>query len=66
MSIPSNPNPLHVASFTERLARERQGTKLGMVFSVITAVGLGAIMAQAILEMMQDSRQRPRGQGWER
>ncbi len=66
MSIPSNPNPLHVASFTERLARERQGTKLGMVFSVITAVGLGVIMAQAIVEMMQDSRQRSRGQGWER
>lgn len=66
MSIPSNPNPLHVASFTERLARERQGTKLGVVFSVITAVGLGAIMAQAIVEMMQDSRQRSRSQGWER
>ncbi len=66
MSIPSNPNLLHVASFTERLARERQGTKLGMVFSVITAVGLGAIMAQAIAEMMQDSRQGNRGQGWER
>jgi hypothetical protein len=66
MSVPSNPNPLHAASFTERLARERQGTKLGMVFSVITAIGLGAIMAQAILEMMQDSRQRSRSQGWER
>ena len=66
MNIPSNPNPLHVASFTERLARERQGTRLGVVFSVITAVGLGAIMAQAILEMMQDNRQRSRSQGWER
>lgn len=66
MNIPSNPNPLHVASFTERLARERQGTKLGIAFSVITAIGLGAIMALAILEMMQESRQRPRSQGRER
>jgi len=66
MQVPSNPNPLHVASFTERLARERQGTKLGIVFSVITAVGLGAIMAQAILEMTQDSRQRGGSRGWER
>jgi hypothetical protein len=66
MQVPSNPNPLHVASFTERLARERQGTKLGMVFSVITAVGVGAIMAQAILEMMQDNRQRGGSRGWER
>ena len=37
-----------------------------MVFSVITAVGLGAIMVQAIVEMMQHSRQRSRNQGWER
>lgn len=66
MQVLSNPNPLHVASFTERLARERQGTKLGMVFSVITAVGVGAIMAQAILEMMQDNRQRGGSRGWER
>jgi len=66
MNVPSNPNPLHVASFTERLARERQGTKLGTVFSVITAIGLGAIMAQAIVEMMEDSRQRSRSRGWER
>lgn len=66
MNIPSNPNPLHVASFTERLARERQGTKLGMVFSVITTIGVGAIMAQAIMDMVQDSRQPSRSQGWER
>ena len=66
MNIPSNPNPLHVASFTERLARERQGTKLGMVFSVITAIGVGAIMAQAIMDMVRDSRQPSRSQGWER
>ncbi len=66
MSIPSNPNPLHVASFTERLARERQGTKLGLVFSVITAIGVGAIMAQAVLELMEDSRQRNRSRGWGR
>ena len=66
MNIPSNPNPLHIASFTERLARERQGTKLGMVFSVITAIGVGAIMAQAIMDMVQDSRQPSRSQGWER
>jgi hypothetical protein len=66
VNIPSNPNPLHIASFTERLARERQGTKLGMVFSVITAIGLGAIMAQAVLELMEDSRQPGRGQAWER
>ncbi len=66
MNIPSNPNPLHVASFTERLARERRGTKLGMVFSVITAIGVGAIMAQAIMDMVQDSRQPSRSQGWER
>jgi hypothetical protein len=66
MNVTSNPNPLHVASFTERLARERQGTKLGMVFSVITAIGLGAIMAQAILELMEDSRQRSRSRGWKR
>jgi hypothetical protein len=66
MQVPSNPNPLHVASFTERLARERQGTKLGMVFSVITAIGVGAIMAQAILEMMQDNRRRGGSRGWER
>lgn len=66
MNTPSNPDPLHVASFTERLARERQGTKLGMVFSVITAIGLGAIMAQSILEMMESNRQRSRNRGWER
>jgi len=66
VSIPSNPNPLHVASFTERLARERQGTKLGLVFSVITAIGVGAIMAQAVLELMEDSRQRNRSRGWGR
>ena len=66
MQVPSNPNPLHVASFTERLARERQSTKLGMIFSVITAVGVGAIMVQAILEMIQDSRQQSGSQGWER
>ena len=66
MNIPSNPNPLHVASFTERLARERQGTMLGMVFSVITAIGVGAIMAQAIMDMVRDSRQPNRSQGWER
>lgn len=66
MNIPSNPNPLHVASFTERLAREWQGTKLGVAFSVSTAIGVGAIMAQAILEMMQDSRQRGGSRGWER
>jgi hypothetical protein len=66
VTVPSDPNPLHVASFTERLARERQGTKLGMVFSVITAIGLGAIMAQAILELMDESRQRSRSRGWER
>ncbi|HWG47908.1 MAG TPA: hypothetical protein VN688_34415 [Gemmataceae bacterium] len=66
MNVPSNPNPLQVASFTERLARERQGTKLGMVFSAITAIGVGATMAQAILELMEDSRQRNRSRGWER
>ncbi len=66
MTVPSNPNPLHVASFTERLARERQGTKLGMVFSVITAIGIGAVMAQTIYEMIEGSRQRSRSRGWER
>jgi hypothetical protein len=66
VNIPSNPNPLHVASFTEHLARERQGTKLGVVFSVITAIGVGAIMAQTILELIEDSRQRGRSRGWER
>lgn len=66
MNIPSNPNPFQVASFTERLARERQDSKLGLVFSVISAIGLGAIVAQTLLEMMQKYRQGSRNQGWER
>jgi CHASE3 domain sensor protein len=66
MNIPSDPNPLQVASFTERLARERQDSKLGLVFSVISAIGLGAIVVQTILEMMHSHRQRSRSQGWER
>lgn len=66
MNIPSDPNPLQVASFTEQLARERQDSKLGMVFSVISAIGLGTIVFQTILEMMHNHRQRSRSQGWER
>ncbi len=54
--IPSNPNPLHVATHADRLAREQAGSKLGLVFSGITAISLGVMTTKMILDMVRDAR----------
>jgi hypothetical protein len=61
--IPNNPNPLHVASHADRIARETHGT-LNLVFSAITAISLGVMTTKMILDMVRDAQERqPRSHG---
>lgn len=60
--IPLNPNPLHVASHAERLARQENG-KWGLVFQAITAVSLAVVTSKMLLDMLRDHDRRGRGQG---
>jgi len=63
--IPNNPNPLHVASHADRIARETHGT-LNLVFSAITAISLGVMTTKLILDMVRDEQERqprPHGRG---
>ena len=61
--IPNKPNPLHVASQADRIARETHG-KLNLVFSAITAVSLGVMTTKLILDMVRDEQERqPRSHG---
>ena len=55
--VPHNPNPLHVASQAERLARQEHGT-WGLVFQGITAVSLAVVTSKMLLDMLRDSDRR--------
>jgi hypothetical protein len=61
--IPNNPNPLHVATHADRLAREQAGSKLGLVFSAITAISLGVMTTKMVVDMVRDARDPPRQRG---
>ncbi|WP_143393344.1 hypothetical protein [Fimbriiglobus ruber] len=56
--IPHNPNPMHVATHAERLAKEQVGKTLGIVFSVITAVSLGVLTTKTVLDMVRGRNDR--------
>jgi hypothetical protein len=53
-----HPNALQVVDHADRLARERSGGKLGIVFSVVTAVSLSALAAKAVLDLFHENRHR--------
>jgi hypothetical protein len=52
--VPHTPNPMHVATHAERLAKEQQGNKLGLVFAAITAVSMGVMTTKLLLDMLRD------------
>jgi hypothetical protein len=61
--VPNNPNPLHVASQAERLARQEHGT-WGLVFQSITAVSLAVVTSKMLLDMLRDhEKTRNKAQG---
>jgi hypothetical protein len=64
--IPSNPNPLTVASHADRIAREHHDYRLGLVFSAITAVSLGVMTTKMVLDMIRENREKPRARDRER
>jgi hypothetical protein len=66
MLIPHNPNPLHVASHAERLAKEQVGNRLGLVFSAITAISLGVMTTKMILDILRDKQEHRAGSGHQR
>jgi hypothetical protein len=56
--IPGSPNPLQVADHADRLARERGGSKLGLVFSAVTAISLGVMTTKMLLDIVHENRYR--------
>lgn len=56
MTFNGIPNPITVASFAERLSRQKG--KLGLVFAVVTAVSLGIVTMRAMQDMMDRNRER--------
>jgi hypothetical protein len=58
---------MHVASHAERLAKEQQGNKLGLVFAAITAVSMGVMTTKLLLDMFRDKApHQNRGHGRQR
>jgi hypothetical protein len=61
-----HPNALQVVDHADRLARDRNGGKLSIVFSVVTAVSLGALAAKAVLDLFHENRRHDNKHGQER
>jgi hypothetical protein len=47
-----------VADHADQLARERGGSKLGLVFSAVTAISLGVMTTKMLLDIVHDNRYR--------
>jgi hypothetical protein len=56
--ISSNPNPLQVADHADRLARERGGSSLGLVFSAVTAISLVVMTPRMLLDVLREGSSR--------
>jgi hypothetical protein len=60
-SIP--PSPLQVASHAERLSKDKPASKLGLLFSGITAVSLSLMTTKLMLDTAIDVKTRILGSG---
>ena len=58
--MPINPNPLHVATQAERLAKQENGN-WGVVFQAITAVSLAVVTGKMLLDMLREHDRRKDG-----
>lgn len=64
MHLPPNPtNPAQVLSHAERLAREQQGTRMGLVFQAVTSICLGVMTAKMVLDEVRAARDPDRERG---